>query len=75
MSRCPFWSTKREKIECYNECPILETESFQGEDNEKCIFCECGEESHISFRDNMKDEYSFLNLSIYDEEKRFDIRY
>ncbi|MDR3596394.1 hypothetical protein [Clostridium sp.] len=75
MSRCPFWSTKREKIECYNECPILGTGSLQGEGNEKCVFHECSEESDISFRDSIKDEYSFLNLLIYDEEKSLNISY
>lgn len=68
MSRCAFWSTKREKVECYNECPMLGTESL-GDVTGKCIFHECSEESNISFRENMKEEYNFLNLSIYDEEQ------
>ncbi len=68
MSRCPFWSTKREKVECYSECPILGVESL-GDGNEKCIFHECSEESNISFGDIIKEEYNFLNLPIYDDEK------
>ena len=30
MSKCPFWSTTREKVECYRECPILSRESSEG---------------------------------------------
>ena len=75
MSRCPFWSTKRERIECYSECPIRGTESLQGEVNEKCIFHECSEEGDIILRNGIKEEYSFLKLSIYDEEKSMNINY
>ena len=69
MSRCPFWSTPREKVQCYSECPMLIGESSQGQNGEHCIFHQCTEISSINFRDIIKEDYSFLNLSMYEEEK------
>lgn len=74
MSRCPFWSTTRETVECYRECPVLVGES-QGQEGEKCIFHECTESSSVSFRNIMKEEYDFLNLSIYEDDKIVNINY
>lgn len=70
MSKCPFWSTKKEKVECYKECPILVGESSERLDKEQCVFNECAESGNINFRDVIKEDYSFLNLSIYDDENR-----
>lgn len=75
MSRCPFWSTTRETVECYRECPILIGESSEGQEGEKCIFHECTESSSVSFRNAMKEEYNFLNLSIYEDDKIININY
>ena len=75
MSRCPFWSTKREKVECYRECPILIGESSEGENGELCIFNECTESGGLNFRDIIKDDYSFLNLSMYEDDKIININY
>jgi len=75
MSRCPFWSTTREKVECYRECPILIGESSEMQDGEHCIFNECTESSSLNLRDIIKDDYSFLNLSMYEDEKIININY
>lgn len=75
MSRCPFWSTKREKVECYRECPILMGESSEWQDDERCIFNGCTESSSLNFRDIIKDDYSFLNLSMYEDEQIIKINY
>ncbi|WP_017211510.1 hypothetical protein [Clostridium beijerinckii] len=74
MSRCPFWSTTKEKVECYSECPI-KSESLKGQDDKLCIFNECSEAGSIDFKEIMKEDYGFLNLSIYDDEKRININY
>lgn len=74
MSRCPFWSTERENIECYSECPI-KNESFRGNEDEHCIFHECSESIGVNFREIIKEDYDFLNLSIYDDEKSINIGY
>lgn len=72
MSRCPFWSTARERVECYNECPILTNE---GQDGEQCIFHGCSEPSNINLKDIVKEDYNFLSFSIYDEDKNLNVNY
>ena len=37
MSKCPFWSSRREKVSCSNECPM----SPALNNNEICPFIEC----------------------------------
>lgn len=74
MSKCPFWSTAKEKVECYKECPVLSSESFGGQE-EKCIFHECTESNNMNFRDIIKEDYSFLDLSVYDEDRSININY
>jgi hypothetical protein len=75
MNKCPFWSTTRERVECYRECPVLTSESSGRQDGEQCIFSECAESSSVNFRDIIKDDYSFLNLSMYDDDKTININY
>lgn len=75
MSRCPFWSTAREKVECYRECPILVGESLEGQDGEQCMFHGCSESSSMNFRDIIKEDYNFLNVSMYEEERSLNIKY
>ena len=75
MSRCPFWSTAREKVECYRECPILMGESSGGQAGEQCIFHQCTESSSINLREIIKEDYSFLNLSMYEDDKITNINY
>ena len=73
MSKCPFWSTTREKVECYRECPICESSEDKSVD--QCIFNDCTEARNANFADIIKEDYSFLNLSIYDEEVAMNIKY
>lgn len=75
MSRCPFWSTAKEKVECYRECPILVGESSERQDGEHCIFHECTESNSLNFRDIIKEDYSFLNLSMYEDDNIININY
>lgn len=75
MSKCPFWSTGKEKIECYKECPIFTSELCGGQDSAKCIFHQCSEVSNMNLGDIIKEDYSFLDLSIYDEDRNMNIAY
>ncbi|MFW2488166.1 hypothetical protein [Clostridium chromiireducens] len=75
MSRCPFWSTARERVECYKECPIITSEAFEGKDVSQCIFNECTESNSLNFKEIIKEDYGFLNLSIYDEENSINVNY
>jgi len=73
MSKCQFWSTTKEKVECYGECPICEPS--EGQNGLKCIFNECTESRNVNFRDIKKEDYNFLNLSIYDEDITMNFNY
>lgn len=75
MGRCPFWSTAKEKFQCYEECPMIMEETIQGQEAELCIFKECSLSSRINFKDIVKDDYNFLNISIYDDEKNSNANY
>lgn len=64
MSRCPFWSDKKNKVDCYKECPMLRSENSDEMDNEdQCIFNACSPLTEISFKDIIKEDYGFLKLS------------
>lgn len=54
MSKCPFWSTGKEKIECYESCPM--NTFFAIEDN--CPFKEYLSNSKIAFKDIEDYDYS-----------------
>lgn len=75
MGRCPFWSTAKEKFQCYEECPMIIGEAIQDQETELCIFKECSISSRINFKDIVKDDYNFLNISIYDDEKNSNANY
>ncbi|VYU26460.1 hypothetical protein [Clostridium tertium] len=53
MGKCPFWSTKKERVNCYSECPMHTITN----ENEVCPFKELsisGNKSSII--DNMNEE-------------------
>lgn len=75
MGRCPFWSTSKEKFQCYEECPMIMGETIQAQEGEVCIFKECSLSSRINLKDIVKDDYNFLNISIYDDEKNSNANY
>jgi len=54
---------------------MLIGEPSEMQDGEHCIFNECAESSVLNFRDIIKDDYSFLNLSMYEDEKIININY
>lgn len=69
MGKCPFWSTKKSKIECYKECPMLMNEYGSYDEEEQCIFKESAFSTDMTFNDIIKEDYGFLNLSNNDREK------
>lgn len=71
MGKCPFWSNKKQKVQCYEECPMLINAS--GEKSDECIFYECSSSTDMSFKDIIKEDYDFLNLSVYDDDKHVNI--
>ena len=58
MSKCPFWSSKREKVNCYNECPMYPV----SKDDKVCPFIEHLNPNKISINDYDDFEYSQENF-------------
>lgn len=56
MSKCPFWSTKKEKINCYNGCPMKG--SIQGEDDD-CPFKEVSDEPKVLYKDIENENFAY----------------
>ena len=68
MSKCPFWSVAGKVYNCYSECPMLEDENYLNSDH--CIFKEYDASTKVNFKDiSSKENYSFIDLSEYDESK------
>jgi hypothetical protein len=55
MSKCPFWSTTKSRVECYNTCPLFET----SEDDSSCVFKENIGLSKINYKE-IEEEEDFL---------------
>lgn len=62
MSKCPFWSNSKERVECNIECPI-NTLSFDGG---KCPFKEYLINTKFKYKDIIKEEYDY-STEEYDE--------
>lgn len=55
MSKCPFWSSKKEKISCSNECPMSPTKN----QNEICPFVEHLVEDKVVFKGVIDDDFIY----------------
>lgn len=63
MNKCPFWSTEKRKIECYNECPM----QVAGTNDEVCVFKEYLCLNKIEYKEIIRDDV------IYSEKISFDL--
>ena len=54
MSKCPFWSTGKDRIECNTECP-MNTLALE----ENCPFREYVSDSKLKYKDIVKEEYDY----------------
>lgn len=61
MSKCPFWSSKKEKVNCYTECPMYPV----SKNDEICPFVEhlTGNKIVLSEFDS---DYSYSQENVYD---------
>ena len=69
MSKCPFWSTNKDRVNCYNDCPMHTV----GDENDLCPFKEfLTSSAKISLAENLNDDlfYSQERYSNYDEDNR-----
>lgn len=69
MSRCPFWSTNKEKVSCYSTCPM----QSKSNESDLCPFKEfLSSNNKVPFVDNMDEDlfYSqdrYLNYDMDDK--------
>ena len=68
MSKCPFWSSNKEKINCYNECPMHNIIN----ESEVCPFKEHLNSSKTSMIDSINEKlfYSQEQYLNYEEEDK-----
>ena len=69
MSKCPFWSTSKERVNCYSECPM----HSQSGEIEMCFFKEIlPSTGKTSYEDSFSEDlfYSQDRYSSFDEDER-----
>lgn len=55
MSKCPFWSSKKEKVNCSNDCPMSPEKNY----NEVCPFVEHLVGEKIIFKEIINDDFMY----------------
>ena len=61
MNKCPFWSSKKSKVDCYSECPM---KSIEGAESE-CIFMEYLDDTKIDFKGIDSKELDYAGDEVY----------
>lgn len=54
MSKCPFWSTGKKKVECYKDCP-MHTNSKE----EECPFQEYLTSNKLNLKNIVDDDFAY----------------
>lgn len=62
MNKCPFWSTEKRKIECYNECPM----QLVGAMDEGCVFKEYLCLNKIEYKEIIRDDVRYSDKTSFD---------
>ena len=55
MSKCPFWSNKRERVSCNDECPMSPTNN----NNETCPFVEHLTGERVTFKGIVDENFAY----------------
>lgn len=55
MSKCPFWSNKREKVKCNSKCPMNPVNN----NNEVCPFIEYLIGERVGFKDIVDENFAY----------------
>ena len=69
MSKCPFWSTNKERVNCYSDCPMYTI----SDENDICLFKEfLSDGGKNSLTKNFNDDlfYSQDRYSNFDEDEK-----
>lgn len=68
MSKCPFWSSAKEKVNCYKGCPMQPS----NEVDDECVFKEHLVESKLIFKDIAYDDFEYNN---YKDNYRYNLNF
>jgi len=55
MSKCPFWSNKRKRVSCNDECPMSPTNN----NNETCPFVEHLTGERVTFKGIVDENFAY----------------
>lgn len=55
MSKCPFWSRKKEVVSCYDGCPMKATSS----EDEECPFKELSDEVKTVYKNIVNEDFAY----------------
>lgn len=55
MSKCPFWSMKKESVHCYDECPM----KSEASDGESCLFKEVSDEPKVVYKEIISENFEY----------------
>ena len=61
MSKCPFWSTDKVRIDCYSECPMHPS----SKSSDVCPFKEYLESDSIRIKENIDYSDNDIDKSLY----------
>ena len=57
MSKCPFWSTGKMRVKCYDECPMYPDPKGY----EVCPFKEYLDSANINIKDHIDKKFNYSN--------------
>lgn len=57
MNKCPFWSSKKNKVSCYSDCPMKSIE----ESENSCVFIEHLVGEKIEFKDIISSDKDYAD--------------
>ena len=63
MSKCPFWSTGKMTVKCYDECPMYPDPKGY----EVCPFKEYLDSASINIKDNIDKKFNYSNDDIEED--------
>ena len=63
MSKCPFWSTGKVRVSCYNGCPMYPDPTGY----EICPFKEYLDSESINIKDNIDKKFNYSNDDIEED--------
>lgn len=61
MSKCPFWSTTKKKVECHDTCPMNEVAKEESD----CVFKAHLQLNKMSFKDIAENDIAYSQDTVF----------